>query len=154
MTSSWDIRQLFDIRKPRGYNQIRNLITIAQNYALRQIMLGAKLPEGKPLRPNDAIWHPRSGSSLIQAVACRLTGNTPSPHYSDVIMSAMASQITRLTIIYSTVYSGADQWKHQSSASFAFVRGILPVTGEFPAQRTSNAENVSIWRRYHDDHWN
>ena len=36
----------------------------------------------------------------------------------------MASQITSLTIIYSTVYSGADQRKHQSSASLAFVRGI------------------------------
>ena len=45
-------------------------------------------------------------------------------HYNDVIMSAMASQITSLTIVYSTVYSGADQWKHQSSASLAFVRGI------------------------------
>ena len=41
-----------------------------------------------------------------------------------VIMSAMASQITSLTILYSTVYSGADQRKHQSSASLAFVRGI------------------------------
>ena len=45
-------------------------------------------------------------------------------HYSDVIMSAMASQITSLTIVYSTAYSGADQRKHQSSASLAFVRGI------------------------------
>ena len=45
-------------------------------------------------------------------------------HYSDVIMGAMASQITSLTIVYSTVYSVADQRKHQSSASLAFVRGI------------------------------
>ena len=45
-------------------------------------------------------------------------------HYGDVIMDTMASQITSLTIIYSTVYSGADQRKHQSSASLAFVRGI------------------------------
>ena len=44
-------------------------------------------------------------------------------HYSDVIMGAMASQITSLTIVYSTVYSGGDQRKHQSSASLAFVRG-------------------------------
>ena len=36
-------------------------------------------------------------------------------HYSDVKMGAMASQITRLTIVYSTVYSGVDQRKHQSS---------------------------------------
>ena len=42
-------------------------------------------------------------------------------------MGAMTSQITSLTIVYSTVYSGADQRKHQSSASLAFVRGIGPV---------------------------
>ena len=57
-------------------------------------------------------------------------------------MGAMASQITSFTIDYSTIYSGADQRKHQSSAS-------LPVSGEFPAQMASNAENVSIRWRYH-----
>ena len=45
-------------------------------------------------------------------------------HYDDVIMSAMASQINSLTIVYSSIYSGADQTKHQSSASLTFVRGI------------------------------
>ena len=45
-------------------------------------------------------------------------------HYNDVIMSAKASQITSLTIVYSTVYSGANQRKPQCSASLAFVRGI------------------------------
>ena len=45
-------------------------------------------------------------------------------HYSEVIMDDIASQITSLTIVYSTVYSGADQRKHQSSASLVFVRGI------------------------------
>ena len=39
-------------------------------------------------------------------------------------MGTMASQITSLTIVYSIVYSGADQRKHQSSVSLAFVRGI------------------------------
>ena len=53
-------------------------------------------------------------------------GNPPAPNRSDtgdVIMSAMASQITSLTIVCSNVYSGADQRKHES-ASLAFVRGI------------------------------
>ena len=59
-------------------------------------------------------------------------------------MGTMASQITSLTIFYTTVYSGANQRKHQSSASLAFVRGNSPGTGEFPAQMASNAENVSI----------
>ena len=45
-------------------------------------------------------------------------------HYSNVIMSAMASQITSASIVYSTVCSGADQRKHQGFASLAFVRGI------------------------------
>ena len=45
-------------------------------------------------------------------------------HYDDVIMGTIASQITSLTIVYSTVYSGADQSKHQSTASLAFVWGI------------------------------
>ena len=39
-------------------------------------------------------------------------------------MGAIASQITSLTIVFSMVYSDADQRKHQSSASLAFVRGI------------------------------
>ena len=59
-------------------------------------------------------------------------------HYKDVIASAMASQSTSPTIVYSTVYSGPDQRKHQNSASLAFV----------PAQRASNAENASIWWRH------
>ena len=67
-------------------------------------------------------------------------------HYNDVIMGAMASQIASLTIVYSIVYSGADQRKHQSSASLAFVRGIHG----WPAQMASNAENVSIWWRHHE----
>ena len=45
-------------------------------------------------------------------------------HDNDVIMSLTASEITSLMIVYSTVYSDADQRKHQSPASLAFVRGI------------------------------
>ena len=47
-------------------------------------------------------------------------------------MGAIASQITSLTIVYSTVYSGADQSKHQSSASLAFVWGIHRGPGNSP----------------------
>ena len=45
-------------------------------------------------------------------------------HFDDVVMGAMASQITIITIVYSIVYSGTDQRKYQSSVSLAFVRGI------------------------------
>ena len=61
-------------------------------------------------------------------------------HYSDVIMSALTSPIIDASIVSSTVCSGADQRKHQSSA----------VAGGFPSQRASNLENVSIWWRHHD----
>ena len=78
-------------------------------------------------------------------------------HYWDVIMSAIASQITSLTIVYSTVYSGTDQRKHQSSSSLAFCARNSPGTGEFPAQKASNAGNVFIWWCNHGNrrpfHW-
>ena len=45
-------------------------------------------------------------------------------HYNDVVMTAMASQITSLTVVHSIVYSDTDQRKHQSSALLAFARGI------------------------------
>ena len=45
-------------------------------------------------------------------------------HYSNVSMSMMAYQITSLMIVFSTIYSGTDQRKHQSFMSLAFVRRI------------------------------
>ena len=51
-------------------------------------------------------------------------GLSPKNYYDDVMISAMASQIISFAIVYPSVYSGADQRKHQSSASLAFVRGI------------------------------
>ena len=50
--------------------------------------------------------------------------HTLAPNYGDVIMGTIASQITSPTSVYSTVNSGADQSKHQSSASLAIVWGI------------------------------
>ena len=44
--------------------------------------------------------------------------------YSNVIMSEIVSQISGVSIVYSIICSGADQRKHQSSASLAFVKGI------------------------------
>ena len=53
-------------------------------------------------------------------------------HYDDVIMTMLASQITSLMVVYSIVYSGANQRKHQSSASLAFVREIHRGPVNFP----------------------
>ena len=80
------------------------------------------------------------------------------PYYNDVIMGAMASQITSLTVVYSIVYSAADQRKHQSSASLAFVRGIhrwpvnsphkAPVTRRmFPFDDVIMALGILTWTR-------
>ena len=63
----------------------------------------------------------------------------------DAIMSTMASQITSLTIVYSTVYSR----RRSKLRATGLCERNSPVTGEFPAQRASNAENVSIWWRHH-----
>ena len=62
--------------------------------------------------------------ACVYAVSeCIRRGEKLSHHYNDVIMTTIASQISSLTVVYSTVYSDADQRKHQSSASLAFVWG-------------------------------
>ena len=73
-----------------------------------------------------------------------------SVRYRDVIMSAIASQIAIVSIVFLTVCSGADPRKHQNYASLAgLCEGNPPVTGGIRLQRASNAENVSIWWRHH-----
>ena len=76
-------------------------------------------------------------------------------HYSDVIMGAMASQISSLTIVYSTVYSGADKKKHQSSVSLAFVGEFTgsphkgPVTRKmFPFDDVIICSAKNVWPVY------
>ena len=70
-------------------------------------------------------------------------------HYNGVIMGAMASQITSLKIVYSTICSGSNQRNHQSSASLAFVRGIhrWPVNSPHkgPVTRTMLPSITSSW---------
>ena len=73
-------------------------------------------------------------------------------HYSDAIMSAMASQISRVTSVYSTICSGAYQRKHKKSASLACVRGIhWSCTDEFPhkgpvTRKMFPFDDVIVWR--------
>ena len=59
-------------------------------------------------------------------------------------MGSIASQITSFTIVYSIVYSDADQRKHQKLRVTGLCEGNSLGTGEFPAQMASNAGNVSI----------
>ena len=69
-------------------------------------------------------------------------------HYNDVIMGAMDSQITSLMIVYRL-------FRHRLKKSpklrvTGLCEGNSPVTGEFPTQRASYAENVSDWWRHND----
>ena len=67
--------------------------------------------------PGIKLWGTRlSGTTMLTRIF--------TIHYDDVIMTTMVSQTTSFAVVYSIVYSGADQRKHQSSASLAFVRGI------------------------------
>ena len=77
-------------------------------------------------------WPLPNGESIFWGIFCEaifsllkcLQSTRTSLRYIDVIMTTMESQITSLTVVYSTVYSDADERKHQSSASLAFVWGI------------------------------
>ena len=85
--------------------------------------------------------------TLYPYIAMYRSSKVYMPHYSDVIIGAVASQIISFTIVHFTVYTGADQRKHQSSASLAFVWGIFRWPVNYQHKMASNAENISIsWR--------
>ena len=65
-------------------------------------------------------------------------------HYNDVIMSAMASQINRL-------FRSRSQETSKLRVTGLY-EGNSPVTGEFPAHKASNVENISIWWRHHGEY--
>ena len=73
-------------------------------------------------------------------------------HHSDVMIvmtSEIDSPVTSFTIVYSTVYWGTDKENLKAPRHQPF-GGNSPITGEFPTQRASNAENASIWWRQLD----
>ena len=88
---------------------------------------------------------------MLSAFTCNYIHDmyTVAFYYNDVIMSAMASQITSLTIVYPTDFPRRRSKKTWKLRVTGPREGNSPMTGEFPAQRVSNAENVSIWWRYH-----
>ena len=69
---------------------------------------------------------------LVTTYPCHNLSQCMLVHYDDVIMTMLASQITSLMVVYSIVYSGVNQRKHQSSASLAFVREIHRGPVNFP----------------------
>ena len=77
------------------------------------------------------------------------TSRASSQHYNDVIMSAMASQIISLTIVYCLFRRRSE--KTSKLRVTGLCAGNSPMSGYFSAQMASNEENVSIWWRHHDD---
>ena len=73
-------------------------------------------------------------------------------HYNDVILGAKASQITSLTLVYSTVYQTQIK-EHITAPSHWPLCGEFTGDDDFIAQMASSAENVSIWWRNHDNCW-
>ena len=84
----------------------------------------------------------------IKCIWIYTEGKCISSHGSDFIVSAMDSQITISWLFYSDDYSGANQ-KTSKLCVTVLCEGNSPVTGKFPTERVSNAENVSIWWSYH-----
>ena len=84
----------------------------------------------------------------VFSVVKQSMSNCLAPHYSDVIMSAMTSQITNFAIVYSTVYRRSK--KTSKLRVTGLCEGKSPMTGESPLPMASNADSVSIWWRHHN----
>ena len=107
----------------------------------------------KTFNHNDVTWE----LSRLQSPASTTIIKTPhywppfcdriplvNGHYNDVIMTAMSSQITSLKIVYSILYSRRISKTTSKLRVTGLCAGKSPVTGEFPAQRATNVENVFI----------
>ena len=90
------------------------------------LWISTHLPQGSAItilsKCRDIPWDLVSHFEWCCLIVRQATRNDP--HYGDVIMSVVTSQITSVSMVCSTVCSSADQGKCQSSASLAFVRGI------------------------------
>ena len=131
--NNWDAS---DLRGHRPHHDVIVTLICFRNHSMR------KSPENCAIL--DAVKLQNAAALVIAISYLWLMVN-----YSDVIMGAMASQITSLTIVYSTVYSGADQRKHQSSASLAFVWGIHRWPVNSPHKRPVTRKIISISWRHH-----
>ena len=117
------------------------IFALTESYSLLVILSVAK-----PIIINvyiilSCIWNPDHWSYTSGHIC---SWHTNPSHYSDVMMSAMAYQITSLTIVFSSVYSCVDQRKHQSAASLAFVRGIHRWSVNFPHKGPVTRKNFHL----------
>ena len=102
--------------------------------------------------PNLAFWQMCCFDSLWTSKFWQIC-NLQLPHCNDIIMGMLAFRITSTTIVYSTLYSRRISKKTPKVRITGLSAGNSQVTSEFPTQRASNAENVSIWWHYHDFIW-
>ena len=101
----------------RGVTHYDTNLICATVHVVRQLLQSCAVKQSSRMK---SFYHFREMNFIQSFIANKKLIS----YYDDVIMGAIASQITSFTIVYSTVYSDADQRKHQSSASLAFVRGI------------------------------
>ena len=92
---------------------------------------------------------PLSLPEILMTNSLKLLYITRHHHYNDVIMGTVASQITSLTIVYSTVIQTEIKENIKAPCHWSLCGEFTGIC-EFPAQWASNAENVSIWWRHHD----
>ena len=115
----WQQANISQVRKLQL--AIRDKISVTLPWGLTLLIYGHANHNDNPLK-HDTLYdnikkhHTKCFKRIFYSIALI--------HYIDVIMGAIACQITSLTIVYSTNYSDANQRKHQNSASLAFVWGI------------------------------
>ena len=155
--SPWEVRQYFPIRYFQTLYSEWYLTALMINQHWYSLWLGVpKLQSVETLRYLPYL--------LTKRVSCIFPSTKPIHQYethiveivslthicyNDVTMGAMASHITSLTIVYSTGYSRRRSKKTSKLCVTGLSEGNSPVTGEFPAQRASNAKDASIWWRHH-----
>ena len=104
------------------------------------------LPSGfgrRPIQTRSDLGNIKDNGGVKCRVEWHVTNKT-------ITMDTIASQIISLTIVYSTVCSDANQRKHPSSASLAFVRGIHRGPVNSPHKWPVTRKRFSIWWRHHD----
>ena len=132
--------------KPDGYGKISQCITTTKHSKAKTvcIFLEVYCMRHSTLTNLHFWWWCRNMPSKINQ-----------NHYNDVLTGAMASQITSLTIVFSTVYLDTDQRKHQISASLAFVWGTHRRRVNFPHKWPVTRKMfpfddvIMIWWRHH-----
>ena len=121
--------------------------------------LDVLIMEGRDMLIQNGQWHSMfSGELSMQGTRTSEPTVLTTFHYNDVIMSAMLSEIIIVSIVCSTVNSGADQGKLQSSTSLAFVRGIHRWPANNPHKRSVTSkmypfDDVIMFPKYSTLSW-